>query len=139
MDASTGKLRHTIALPNVHELVFSPKGSYLNTWERPWKNEEDGSAGKNFKVWSMASGEQIIEFVQKSQNGWSLQYSQDEKICCRNVTNEVHIYESANMQNGIFSVSNSIDNRYLEETTCGRSNFILVIAWGEPVHRCLSP
>jgi len=51
----------------------------------------------------MADGAQITEFVQKSQNGWSLQYSQDEKICCRNVTNEVHIYESANMQNGISS------------------------------------
>ena len=139
MDASTGKLQLTIAAPNVSELVFSPKGSYLNTWDRPWKNEEDGSAGKNLKVWSMASGEQITEFVQKSHTGWSLQYSQDEKICCRNVTNEVHIYESAAMQNGIFFTSNLIDNRYLEETTCGRTDFILIIAWREPVNCCLSP
>jgi translation initiation factor 2A len=100
VDTATGELRHTIALPNVHELAFSPKGSYLNTWERPWKNEEDGQAGKNLKIWSMATGEFIQEFVQKSQNGWALQYTQDEKLCCRNVTNEVHIYESANLQNG---------------------------------------
>ena len=84
----------------MHELAFSPKGSYLNTWERPWKNEEDGQAGKNLKIWSMSTGELVQEFVQKSQNGWSLQYSQDEKICCRNVTNEVHIYESTTIQNG---------------------------------------
>ena len=139
MDPSTGKLRLTITVPNVSELAFSAKGSYLNTWERPWKNEEDGSAGKNLKVWSIASGEQITEFVQKSQTGWNLQYSQDEKICCRNVTNEVHIYECAAMQNGIFFASNLTDNRYLEETTCGRTEFVLVIAWREPVNRCLSP
>ena len=106
VDASTGKLRHTLALPNVHELAFSPKGSFLNTWERPWKNEDDGQAGKNLRIWSMANGEQITEFVQKSQNGWNLQYSQDEKICCRNVTNEVHIYESASMQNGMSHLKN---------------------------------
>ena len=90
-------------MPNVHELAFSPKGSYLNTWERPWKNEDDGQAGKNLKIWSMATGDLVQEFVQKSQTGWSLQYSQDEKICCRNVTNEVHIYESANIQSGKFT------------------------------------
>jgi len=73
----------------------------LNTWERPWKNEDDGQAGKNLKIWAMSTGELIIEFVQKSQNGWSLQYTQDEKYCCRNVTNEVHIFESANIQNGM--------------------------------------
>ena len=48
----------------------------------------------------MSTGDLVQEFVQKSQNGWSLQYSQDEKICCRNVTNEVHIYENANLQSG---------------------------------------
>jgi uncharacterized protein with WD repeat len=51
----------------------------------------------------MATGGLVQEFTQKSQNGWSLQYSQDEKICCRNVTNEVHIYESANLQGGKFT------------------------------------
>ena len=103
VNAATGLLQHTLIVPNVHEVAFSPKGSYLNTWERPWKNEEDGQAGKNLKIWSMATGEVVQEFVQKSQNGWNLQYSQDEKICCRNVTNEVHIYESANIQNSMFT------------------------------------
>jgi translation initiation factor 2A len=100
VDALTGSLRQTLALPNVHDLAFSPNGSFLNTWERPWKNEEDGAAGKNLKVWSVLTGDLVTEFVQKSQNGWNLQYSQDEKICGRNVTNEVHLYESANIQNG---------------------------------------
>lgn len=101
VNASSGALQHTLPIANVHELSFSPKGSYLNTWERPWKNDEDGQAGKNSKVWDTTTGEMITEFVQKSQNGWSLQYTQDEKYCCRNVTNEVHIFESANIQNGM--------------------------------------
>jgi len=35
--------------------------------------------------------------VQKSQTGWNLQYSHDEKYCARVVTNEVQFYESANL------------------------------------------
>jgi translation initiation factor 2A len=101
VDATTGTLRHVLTVPNVVEIAFSPLGSYLNTWERPWKNEEDGQAGKNLKIWNMETGQVEQEFVQKSQNGWNLQYSQDEKICCRNVTNEVHIYETKNLQAGI--------------------------------------
>src|SRR5579871_4176027 len=85
INAATGALQHTLPIANVHELSFSPKSSYLNTWERPWKNEEDGQAGKNLKVWATMTGEMIVEFVQKSQNGWNLQYTQDEKYCCRNV------------------------------------------------------
>lgn len=100
VDASTGCLLHSLPLPNAHEVAFSPNGSYLNTWERPWRNDEDGQAGKNLKIWSTETGELVAEFVQKSQNGWNLQYTQDERLCCRNVTNEVHIYETTNMKNG---------------------------------------
>jgi len=35
--------------------------------------------------------------VQKSQTGWNLQYSHDEKYCARVVTNEVQFYESGNL------------------------------------------
>jgi translation initiation factor 2A len=36
----------------------------------------------------------VGKFVQKSQTGWNLQYTHDEKYCARVVTNEVQFYES---------------------------------------------
>ena len=38
--------------------------------------------------------ETMGKFVQKSQTGWNLQYTFDERFCARIVTNEVQIYES---------------------------------------------
>jgi translation initiation factor 2A len=35
--------------------------------------------------------------VQKSQTGWNLQYTYDEKYCARVVTNEVQVFEAAKM------------------------------------------
>ena len=39
----------------------------------------------------------VGRFVQKSQTGWNLQYTQDEKLCARVVTNEVQVYESGEL------------------------------------------
>lgn len=36
-------------------------------------------------------------FVQKSQSGWNLQYTADEKLCARTVTNEVQFYQSGDL------------------------------------------
>lgn len=36
----------------------------------------------------------VGSYVQKSQTGWNLQYTPDEKLCARVVTNEVQFYQS---------------------------------------------
>ena len=61
--------------------------------------QEDGHASENLKVWRTETAEPITEFVQKSQTGWNLQYTHDEKYCARAVTNEVQFYELPNMSN----------------------------------------
>jgi len=89
-----------LAADNTFELGFSPLGTYIITWQRPSKDESTGDAVKNLKVWRVAEDttdtekETIGRFVQKSQTGWNLQYTFDEKFCARVVTNEVQIYES---------------------------------------------
>lgn len=47
-----------------------------------------------------AEGERSVvgQFVQRSQTGWNLQYTVDEKYCARVVTNEVQFYESDNLK-----------------------------------------
>ncbi|KAI1811611.1 translation initiation factor eIF-2A [Poronia punctata] len=103
VDASVGHVLSTLAVSNVFDVAFSPRGTYVSTWERPAK-DENGDATKNLKVWrtiddlpESAEKTPIGRFVQKSQNGWNLQYTSDEKVCARLVTNEVQFYSSDNL------------------------------------------
>ncbi|OLN94289.1 Eukaryotic translation initiation factor 2A [Colletotrichum chlorophyti] len=100
VDASNGQQVLALPILNVYELGFSPLGTFLVTWERPGK-DENGDATKNLKVWrtveeGVAGGDKLPlgKYVQKSQGGWNLQYTADEKFCARQVTNEVQFYES---------------------------------------------
>ncbi|SPO01371.1 related to eukaryotic translation initiation factor 3 subunit 9 [Cephalotrichum gorgonifer] len=105
-DASTSITVMTLGLTNVYELDFSPKGSFLSTWERPSKDEA-GDANKNLKVWRVeksadpsqpSTAEPVGKFVQKQQDGWHLAYTSDEKHCARLVTNEVQFFQSGDLQ-----------------------------------------
>ena len=89
---------------NVFELGFSPLGTFIITWQRP-SNNENGDATKNLKVWRVKEDSPQLErderytigrFVQKFATGWNLQYSQDEQLSARVVTNEVQFYEHGN-------------------------------------------
>lgn len=100
VNPSTGQVILTLPLTNVYELAFSPRGTFVITWERPSK-DENGDATKNLKVWRVVedgvAGEDkqpLGRFVQKQQGGWNLQYTADEKLCARLVSNEVQFHES---------------------------------------------
>lgn len=104
VDASVGHVVTILPAENVYELGFSPKGTFIITWQRPSK-DEDGNATKNLKVWRTIDdnagedGERAVvgKFVQKNQTGWNLQYTTDEQYCARCVTNEVQFYESKDL------------------------------------------
>jgi len=105
VDASVGHVITSLPAQNVYELGFSPRGTFVITWQRPSK-DDNGDAIKNLKVWRVVEGgphtgeeEQHVvgRFVQKSQTGWNLQYTYDEKYCARVVTNEVQFYQSEDL------------------------------------------
>lgn len=103
IDTSVGHVISTLPAENVYELGFSPLGSFAITWQRPSKDEA-GDAVKNLVVWRVCQDETAVpekavvgKFVQKSQTGWNLQYTFDERFCARVVTNEVQIYESGDL------------------------------------------
>ncbi|KAJ5555531.1 Eukaryotic translation initiation factor subunit eIF2A [Penicillium sp. DV-2018c] len=100
IDPSVGSVVSTIPAENVFELGFSPLGTYVITWQRTSK-DENGDAVKNLKVWrAVETGDNhtvVGSFVQKSQTGWNLQYTADERLCARTVTNEVQFYQSDNL------------------------------------------
>ena len=106
IDASSGANVSTLPAENVFELGFSPLGTYIITWQRSSK-DENGDAVKNLKVWRVVEDpapedptqrETVGKFVQKSQTGWNLQYTFDERFCARVVTNEIQIYESHDLR-----------------------------------------
>ncbi|KAL8683057.1 MAG: hypothetical protein Q9186_000967 [Xanthomendoza sp. 1 TL-2023] len=105
-DASVGQVITTLPAENVFELGFSPLGSFIITWQRPSKDDQ-GNAIKNLKVWTVLQGQTpgveadehtvVGRFVQKSQTGWNLQYTFDERYCARVVTNEIQFYRSEDL------------------------------------------
>ena len=93
-------LLHELAVPNVIEISFSPRGTYLSTWERPIKLE-DGAQHKNLRVHSTSTGEQLVAFTQKSQEGWELQFTVSESHAVRLVGQEVQVFKPADWGQGV--------------------------------------
>ncbi|KAG5640917.1 hypothetical protein DXG03_006629 [Asterophora parasitica] len=98
--AEGAQLLQELPLPNIVELRFSPRGTYLSTWERPVKLE-DGSQHKNLRIFSASTGEELTAFSQKSQEGWDVQYTISESHAVRLVSSEIQVYRPAEWSKGI--------------------------------------
>lgn len=98
--AEGAQLLQELALPNIIELDFSPRGTYLSTWERHAKLE-DGAQHKNLRVFSVSTGEELISFTQKAQEGWQIQYTISESHAIRLVSSEVQVFRPAEWSKGI--------------------------------------
>lgn len=75
----------------VNFATFSPRGSYLLTWARPVV----GVSVPNLVVYDVASGRRMAGFHQKVFHvaHWpSVQWSDDEAVASRSVTNTVHFF-----------------------------------------------
>ncbi|KAJ2928491.1 hypothetical protein H1R20_g8590, partial [Candolleomyces eurysporus] len=98
--AEGAQLLQELTLPNIVELDFSPRGTYLSTWERHTKLE-DGSQHKNLRVFSVSTGEELISFTQKAQDGWQIQYTISESHAIRLVSSEVQVFRPSEWSKGI--------------------------------------
>ncbi|KAI0933413.1 hypothetical protein AcV5_005560 [Taiwanofungus camphoratus] len=98
--AESALLLQELLLPNVVEISFSPRGTYLSTWERPIKLE-DGAQHKNLRIFSVSTGEELVAFTQKSLDGWDLQYTISESHAIRLVGQEIQVYRPVEWSKGI--------------------------------------
>lgn len=62
---------------------------------------EDGSQHKNLRIFSVSTGEELIAFSQKSQEGWDLQYTISESHAIRLVSQEIQVYRPSEWSKGI--------------------------------------
>ncbi|CAG8687899.1 20558_t:CDS:10 [Gigaspora margarita] len=97
IDSNNAEPRSEIEKKNIVEIGFSPKGTYISTWERPGEN----LVHKNLIVWETATAQMLIQFTQKSQANWNVQWTEDESFFSRMVTGEVHFYDSKRIEKGI--------------------------------------
>lgn len=98
--AESAQFLRELQVPNVVDIQFSPRGTYMSTWERPVKFE-DGSQHKNLRVFSVSTGEELVAFSQKSQDNWDLQYTISESHAIRLVGQEVQVFRPAEWSKGI--------------------------------------
>jgi translation initiation factor 2A len=62
---------------------------------------EDGAQHKNLRVFSVSTGEELISFTQKSQEGWELQYTISESHAIRLVSSEIQVFRPAEWSKGV--------------------------------------
>ncbi|KAK3749948.1 hypothetical protein QZH41_013857, partial [Actinostola sp. cb2023] len=92
VNTATGQEVQKIPKSKTYELSFSPLGTYLSTWEiyTAAKNNPQGS--KNLEIWEVQSGNLVASFAQKKQETWQPRWTDNEEVCARSVTNEVHCF-----------------------------------------------
>lgn len=104
--------QQVVTIPDIKviEVDFSPSGTYVSTWERWVKSPDSGlpctllqdtNPHRNLKLWKVETGEMVLSFSQKNQNGWRLEWTEDERFCARLVGSEVQIYSSLSFSSGI--------------------------------------
>ncbi|XP_062522104.1 eukaryotic translation initiation factor 2A-like isoform X2 [Corticium candelabrum] len=92
MDVSSQSLICRLPRAKVTGLTISPCASYLCTWSLYTVNADTPAGTPNLHIWHLPSGDPVTHFVQKKFDGWSPQWTDDESVCGRNVSNEVHFY-----------------------------------------------
>lgn len=84
--------------PKTCGLQFSPKGSYLVTWEPYAVTKDTPQNTPNLHIWHLETKTSVKSYVQKKTNGWQPEWSSDEKILARNLNMEVQVYETNAME-----------------------------------------
>lgn len=90
----TGATVQKIARPKVTQVHFSPKSTYLLTWERPVPPAEGAQPENNLLLWRIADGENVQGWYQKVfvQEFWpTIQWNSEETLFARAVSTEVQL------------------------------------------------
>lgn len=79
-----------------YHVAFSPKGTYLMTWEPFTVTASNPNGSPNLKIYLTKNGELVTSFVHKKQGNWEPQWSIDEYIFSRIVNTDITFYEQCN-------------------------------------------
>eukprot|EP00795_Rhopilema_esculentum_P016937 gene16937-8426_t len=94
VDLKTSQKLFEIPKQKTSLLSFSSCGNYLCTWEGYYTTPDNPKGFNNLEILRVGDGSTVKSFVQKRQDTWEPQWSNDELLCARCVNNEVHFYEN---------------------------------------------
>lgn len=97
-DTRNGPEIQSFKVAGVKSAAFSPKGTFLQTFEPSTQSQ------KNVTLWNVTTGAAAFQQFQKnfSKSAWpTIQFSDDETVACRMVTNEVHFFNPQDFSRGI--------------------------------------
>jgi len=118
--SSPYKLISTLSSTNVTEVSFSPKSTFLLTWERWTQEKQEAGAQGNLFIWNVSSGQLISSFIHKTllEHSWPvIRWSTDESYSARLVSTEIHIFASNNYSDILFRYKQS------EQSSCPIQDF----------------
>ncbi|XP_075236018.1 eukaryotic translation initiation factor 2A isoform X1 [Lycorma delicatula] len=95
-----------IQRPKVCCLDFSPKGTYLVTWEPFIVSQANPHGSPNLHIFKCDTGELVHVWTHKRQSDWQLQWSSDEKICARSVTSDVVFFNVPEFNKSSLKITN---------------------------------
>lgn len=73
---------------------FSPKSTHISTWEQYTASKDQSAGVNNLEIWNLQAGRLVAGFSQKKKDTWQPKWSEDESVCARSVTNEVHCFHN---------------------------------------------
>ncbi|XP_008791787.2 eukaryotic translation initiation factor 2A [Phoenix dactylifera] len=86
-------------IPSLLAAVLSPCGTYLQTFQKSTTPQD-----KNVVLWEIETATPVYQQFQKnmSKTTWpSIQFSSDESIACRMVTNEIQFFDAKDFSKGV--------------------------------------
>jgi translation initiation factor 2A len=96
-NAVTNEKLQEFDIIDAQKVEFSPCSIYLITWSPPVKGSEGSTAVGNHRIWKISTGELLASYSQKTYRSELIQWSlPEDSFCFRQVSNELHIYSSAN-------------------------------------------
>lgn len=91
---SNWKVLHKLPRPKAFYLKFSPRSTYLMTWEMYTENPKDEIKEKpNLFLYDVTSGREVFSIIQKRSTHWEMHWAADESLFAVLVGGEVLLYE----------------------------------------------
>lgn len=79
--------------PKAFYLKFSPRGTYLMTWEICAQTKENPQGQPNLFVYQTLTGEEVYAVIQKRQTDWQPYWSNDETLVTQMLNGEVQFMD----------------------------------------------
>lgn len=86
----------TLPRPKAFSMKFSPKGTYLMTWEIFTTNKDNPEGSPNMYIYKTQTGEELYSTIQKKQTDWEPCWTVDESTLAVMLGGEVLFYDIIN-------------------------------------------